>query len=208
MFEGSSSDASKGDGSGNQDLSDGLAKGKSLLDPIAGEMPSSLDLEGTEEVYDTNNFAVVKTLGTLSHAEYKQLLSRVKTGTLRVGAKVETGAVAKGAKGAKAEQTPGADTVQRGVGGVGMTPLTHRRLHELKKAGWKRQNAETTATTTPAVPATPVKTPGLHPTSVMAPLVAVLKVFFSQQGLFKGGDGGIGSYRLYVLVSAFLDARQ
>ena len=48
----------------------------------------------------------------------------------------------------------------------------------------------------------------LHPTGVVAPLVALLKVFLGQQALFKGGEGGIGSYRLYVLVSAFLDARQ
>jgi hypothetical protein len=34
-----------------------------------------------------------------------------------------------------------------------------------------------------------------------------LKVFLGQQSLFKGSEGGIGSYRLYVLVSAFLDAR-
>ena len=39
----------------------------------------------------------------------------------------------------------------------------------------------------------------------MAPLVAVLKVFLLQQGLFKGSIGGIGSYRLYVVVSAFLE---
>ena len=47
-----------------------------------------------------------------------------------------------------------------------------------------------------------------HPTDVIAPLVAVLKVFLAQEGLFKGGDGGIGSFRLYVTVSAFLDTHR
>jgi predicted nucleotidyltransferase len=42
---------------------------------------------------------------------------------------------------------------------------------------------------------------------LLAPLVAVLKIFLSQQGLLKGSDGGVGSFRLYVLASAFLDSR-
>jgi DNA polymerase sigma len=38
-------------------------------------------------------------------------------------------------------------------------------------------------------------------------LVSILKVFLSQRDLHKVASGGLGSYRLYVLVAAFLDNR-
>ena len=43
-----------------------------------------------------------------------------------------------------------------------------------------------------------VKHPHLHS---FAPLVVLLKMMLSQQGLDKPFTGGLGSYRLYVLVS-------
>lgn len=42
----------------------------------------------------------------------------------------------------------------------------------------------------------------------MRPLVSVLKVYLSQQNLDKVFSGGLGSYRLYVLVAAFCERRE